>query len=186
MGVQSLRRWYVCHCFEHICFRLIAVIQLNSAFGNAYPLPSNIPNSVGTTVMDAYVRFRKRSWTKDVFIYFSGRYTMSLLGIDVTTPITLRRRDMENAVSRVVAEVIWLGMHPDRTKRPHALTQTTAGEVGASDGGFGRIEVESSATQQVLELRLNVSRSKSLLYILRVRAQISCSGKHNTGRYCTT
>ncbi|KAF8837093.1 hypothetical protein BDN67DRAFT_1005137 [Paxillus ammoniavirescens] len=75
-------------------------------------------------------------------------YTMSLLGIDMTSnsdtvvgsPITLERRDMERAVSQVVTELIWL-----------------AGEVGASGGGFQRVEVESFATQQVLELRLNVN-----------------------------
>ncbi|KIJ20555.1 hypothetical protein PAXINDRAFT_95643 [Paxillus involutus ATCC 200175] len=75
-------------------------------------------------------------------------YTMSLLGIDmapdpgiaVGSPITLERRDTENAISRVVAELIWL-----------------AGEVGASGGGFQRVEGESLATQQVLELRLNVN-----------------------------
>ncbi|KAF8842346.1 hypothetical protein BDN67DRAFT_383903 [Paxillus ammoniavirescens] len=75
-------------------------------------------------------------------------YTMSLLGIDMTSdpgvavgsPITLERRDTENAISRVVAELIWL-----------------AGEVGASGGGFQRIGAESLATLQVLELRLNVN-----------------------------
>ncbi|KIJ08401.1 hypothetical protein PAXINDRAFT_18463 [Paxillus involutus ATCC 200175] len=79
-------------------------------------------------------------------------YTMSLLGIDikastrtsdpgnVTPLITLERRDMENAISRVVAELIWL-----------------AGGIGTSEGGFQRIEVENLATQQVLQLRLNVN-----------------------------
>jgi hypothetical protein len=94
---------------------------------------------------------------------------------------------MENAISRVVAELIWLGMHSEELDvHWRALTQATAGEVGASGGGFQRIEVESLATQQVLELRLNVSRSNGLPYILRVQAQISYSGKHNTGEYCTT
>ncbi|KIJ14602.1 hypothetical protein PAXINDRAFT_12700 [Paxillus involutus ATCC 200175] len=75
-------------------------------------------------------------------------YTMSLLGIDMTSdsntvvgsPITLERGNMERAISQVVTELIWL-----------------AGEVGASGGGFQRVEVESFATQQVLELRLNVN-----------------------------
>ncbi|KIK92696.1 hypothetical protein PAXRUDRAFT_13082 [Paxillus rubicundulus Ve08.2h10] len=50
-----------------------------------------------------------------------------------------RKTKHGNAISQVVAELIWL-----------------AGEVDASGGGFRRIEVESPATQQVLELRLNV------------------------------
>jgi hypothetical protein len=68
---------------------------------------------------------------------------MSLLGIDVTTtadPGPLQRRDMENAISRVVAEVIWIGTHSDRTKGP--LTQITAGEIGE----FQRMEVQSFPT----------------------------------------
>ncbi|KAF9219704.1 hypothetical protein BS17DRAFT_769774 [Gyrodon lividus] len=77
-------------------------------------------------------------------------YMMSLLGIDMTTGpavgttvdslITLERQQMENAVSRVAAELVWL-----------------SGEVGTSGGGFQRIEGDSFATQQVLGLRLNVN-----------------------------
>ncbi|KAF9218274.1 hypothetical protein BS17DRAFT_836668 [Gyrodon lividus] len=86
------------------------------------------------------------------FISIVDVYIMSLLGIGVTTNgalrtivdseslITLERRQLENAIAQVAAELIWL-----------------AGEVGASGGGFPRIEGESSATQQVLELRLNVN-----------------------------
>ncbi|KAF8836819.1 hypothetical protein BDN67DRAFT_973663 [Paxillus ammoniavirescens] len=92
--------------------------MLKPAFTNAYPSPVNISKSVQLSAVDVYM--------------------MSLLGINLARtadPGSLQRRDMENAISRVVAAVIWL-----------------AGEIGE----FQRTEVQSFPTYQVLALRLNV------------------------------
>ncbi|KIJ06362.1 hypothetical protein PAXINDRAFT_20446 [Paxillus involutus ATCC 200175] len=118
----------------------------NTEFTNKM-LSSAFINAPGVSTICPPVEFPGGVEQECGFFSIIDVYMMSLLGINTTAapgPVvslnTLERRDMENAISRVVAELIWL-----------------AGEVGLSGGGFQRIEGESLATQQVLELRLNVN-----------------------------
>ncbi|KIJ64354.1 hypothetical protein HYDPIDRAFT_28797 [Hydnomerulius pinastri MD-312] len=102
-------------------------------------------------------------------------YFMSLLGIDiplnvsvsgmpsfspnqsdVNSSFTLSPYDMENALSRIAAQFIWL-----------------AGEVGESGGGFQRAAGESQVMEQVLELRLNIETFSFGVGLDRVK--VACS-----------
>ncbi|KIJ58816.1 hypothetical protein HYDPIDRAFT_33779 [Hydnomerulius pinastri MD-312] len=80
-------------------------------------------------------------------------YISSLLGINLTDNLalsysqssegprfTLSQNQLENAVSQMAAELIWL-----------------AGSANTGGGGFERTTGESSVTQQVLEWRLNIN-----------------------------
>jgi hypothetical protein len=76
-----------------------------------------------------------------------------------TTPsFTISKHQMETALSRLYAKVIWIGQHFPLHASIQGWCQyfLTAGELGDSGGGFQRAETIAEVTQFVSENRLEV------------------------------